>query len=366
MLIAYVYDRKWNILGQLFSVQDFSCTLKMNAVSQGELIIGNNDSDNRPDIVKFNNRISVYREVPREDAGTTEKLLIDGYIAGIESTLFQTKIIIKNMLGIFEQRIFQDNKSYTTNMTYKSIMEDIFSQANKQGETYLKLDCDVEEKISDKQDFEKGNEMFNALKELAQDTYHLYARWDTIFFNHRLGIDRADPDSSEFFLFEWDYFSNRDRNINDASFLIDEKEFCNAVLVNANKTYAYYEDAESINTYGKVQRSISANGNAQQTAEDYVEVHKVPVPAISIDPMNIDFFVADIGDLVRVFIRTQNNHMAFDGVATVIEKKFTRDDIPQISFKISESITIPGENFFEKTAQNFDEVEKRLKKLEMQ
>lgn len=73
-----------------------------------------------------------------------------------------------------------------------------------------------------------------------------------------------------------------------------------------------------------------------------------------------DFFQADLGDLVSVYIYVGNDVMFFDGPMKVIEKSFASGDLSKINFKLGVSV-VKSKDIIEQIG----DVQNRLKTLEM-
>jgi len=58
-IIAYVYDRNNGLLGQIFGIVDFQCTIKLNDISTADLGISNESLHDALLLIKENNRIKV-------------------------------------------------------------------------------------------------------------------------------------------------------------------------------------------------------------------------------------------------------------------------------------------------------------------
>lgn len=107
-IIGYVYDRNDTLIGQLFDVVGFECSHKLNDVSTGELTVSNRNLADALLILKENNRIKVMEAVQG-----TEKLLMEGYMRGIEATLKNTVIKIEDMISFLDDKILFTQMNYT-------------------------------------------------------------------------------------------------------------------------------------------------------------------------------------------------------------------------------------------------------------
>ena len=107
-IIGYVYDRNENLIGQLFDIVGFECSLKLNDVSTGELTVSNRNLADALLILKENNRIKVMEAV-----NGAERLLMSGYMRGVEATLKNTVIKIEDMISFLDDKILFTAINYT-------------------------------------------------------------------------------------------------------------------------------------------------------------------------------------------------------------------------------------------------------------
>lgn len=59
------------------------------------------------------------------------------------------------------------------------------------------------------------------------------------------------------------------------------------------------------------------------TTQSLLDDHKVSVSEFDVDAISQDFFEANLGDLVKVFVYVGNDIMYFDGAMKVVQKKYT-------------------------------------------
>ena len=93
---------------------------------------------------------------------------------------------------------------------------------------------------------------------------------------------------------------------------MDIKQMCNACLGKDSTNLIIAEDIASIGEFGRIERSISNNGNIQEAVNNYVEERKDSIKEFDIAPNISDFFFCDVGDMVRVYINSGNDIMFYD------------------------------------------------------
>jgi len=121
------------------------------------------------------------------------------------------------------------------------------------------------------------------------------------------------------------------------------------------------QDIVSIAEYGRIERSISNNGNIQEAVTNYVQERKDSIREFEITPQIHDFFFCDVWDLVRVYINSWNDIMFYDGSLKVIEKSYTAWEMPKISFKLAKNKIKTVE-----LNEKIKDMNRRIQRLELQ
>lgn len=350
-IIGYVYDRNDTLIGQLFDVVGFECSHKLNDVSTGELTVSNRNLADALLILKENNRIKVMEAVQG-----TEKLLMEGYMRGIEATLKNTVIKIEDMISFLDDKILFTQMNYT--WPINALLQQILNQINTKENTWLVLVSDVTATIT--KQYAKGESFANVLKDLRQNAYEYTVRWNTLYFMHTIGINRSIS-SNDYVELVWDLNSPFDRTIRDAKLIMDIKQMCNSCIGKDGNAYGYAENIASIQEFWRIERTFTNSGNIQQATQNYVNERKDSIKEFEISPNIPNFYLCDVGDIVRVYINSWNDLMFYDGAMKVIEKSYTAWELPKVTFKL-------GKNKIKTIdlAEKLRDVNRRLGKLELQ
>jgi hypothetical protein len=350
MIIAYVYDRQWNDLGQLHTILWFSCRKILNDVSTGDLIIDNKQILDSITILKENNRISVHKVT-----WNVEKPLIEWYIRGFEASLTTTTIKIDDRFSILEDKLFYG--IFNRNWMVKDMLTTMLTQVNWREDTGLTVDCDITDTFI--KTFENGEIVWVAIRDARQNKYEFRMEWDKLVFKNAVWIDRSVwwPDYLEFVR---DYLDPNNRSIQDAKLTSDIKQMANCAIGRDANTNTQYEDLTSINERWRIERPITNSWSVDQSAEAFVNERKDGMREYNIDPILTDFFACDVGDTVRVFINTWNPIMFFEWSMKILEKVFKAWEVDTISLKVSSS------NVKMSTlAERFRELNARITRLEL-
>lgn len=351
-LIGYVYDRQYQLLGQLFWIVWFQCTIKLNDISTADLKISNDSLQDALLLLKENNRIIV----SMIDDTWSEKEMISWFIRWIEASLVATTIKIEDLTSLLDDKVIASNVSFTG--TIAQLLQSLLDAMNMQESIGLQLVCDVNEVVS--KEYPRWETLGNILKDLRQNTYEYCIKQNTLYFQTSIGIDRSLSWSTYRELMR-DVYSPLDRNITDAKLIMDVKQMCNVCLGKDQATPVMAQDIVSIAEYGRIERSISNNGNIQEAVTNYVHERKDSIREFEITPQIHDFFFCDVWDLVRVYINSWNDIMFYDGSLKVIEKSYTAWEMPKISFKLAKNKIKTVE-----LNEKIKDMNRRIQRLELQ
>mgnify|MGYP007030461603 CR=1 FL=1 len=350
MIIGYIYDRQNNLIWQIFNVFAFECTLKLNDISIWELTIRNENLSNILNIIKENNRIKI-----ADNVDGIEKILIEGYIRGVEATLKNTIIKIEDYLSFLDDKLLYTAINF--NGQVDVLLQTILDQINAREDTGISLECTVTDIIS--KQYAKGDSVFSVLKDLRENNYEFIIKNWVLYFKSTIWIDRSliNEDYREFMR---DVNSPLDRTIRDAKMVMDIKQMCNCWIGKNGSSYANYEDTDSIAEYWRIERCFTNNGNITQATQNYVNERNDSIREFDISPNIADFFYCDLGDIVRVYINSWNDLMFYDGTLKVIEKSYTAWEMGKITFKLSQN-KIKAQQLNEK----IKELHTRVRSLEL-
>ncbi|HNG97690.1 MAG TPA: hypothetical protein PLW93_05450, partial [Candidatus Absconditabacterales bacterium] len=326
--------------------------IKLNDISTADLKISNDSLQDALLLLKENNRIIVSMI---DDTGS-EQEMISGFIRGIEASLVATTIKIEDLTSLLDDKVIASNVSFTG--TIAQLLQSLLDAMNMQESIGLQLVCDVNEVVS--KEYPRGETLGNILKDLRQNTYEYCIKQNTLYFQTSIGIDRSLSGSTYRELMR-DVYSPLDRSITDAKLIMDVKQMCNVCLGKDQATPVMAQDIVSIAEYGRIERSISNNGNIQEAVTNYVQERKDSIREFEITPQIHDFFFCDVGDLVRVYINSGNDIMFYDGSLKVIEKSYTAGEMPKISFKLAKNKIKTVE-----LNEKIKDMNRRIQRLELQ
>ncbi|HNG97712.1 MAG TPA: hypothetical protein PLW93_05560, partial [Candidatus Absconditabacterales bacterium] len=261
-----------------------------------------------------------------------ERLMIEGYIRGVEATLKNTVIKIEDYLSFLDDKLLYTAINF--NGQVDVLLQTILDQINAREDTGIILECNVTDTIS--KQYAKGDSVLSVLKDLRENNYEFVIRNGVLIFKTTIGTDRTliNQDYREFMR---DVNSPLDRTIRDAKMVMDIKQMCNCGMGKNGSSYATYEDIGSINEYGRIERCFTNNGNITQATQNYVNERNDSIREFDISPNVADFFYCDLGDIVRVYINSGNDLMFYDGTLKVIEKSYTAGEMGKITFKLSQN-----------------------------
>lgn len=86
-----------------------------------------------------------------------------------------------------------------------------------------------------------------------------------------------------------------------------------------------------------MEKSAPVSGDLTAAAAAYLADRKDSVREIDAVPTSSDFFEADVGDIVKVYLDGGTDIMKFDGTMKVVSKEFRNGDLPAITFSLSKT-----------------------------
>lgn len=350
MFIAYIYDLSNTLIAQVDEVLDFETTKKINDVSTASFALFHTNPYCTRAYMKEYRRIKINMLV-----GNTEKTMFDGVIRGFEANLVKTTIRCESFEHYFDRRLLSGDYSFV-NQSINTIIQGLLTNLNGAYNSGITLDCGITTLTS--KEYKRGESFLKVLKDLAENGYEFSIIDKVLIFKTTIGIDRTTGDN--FVEYRYDINEPDDRSIDNVKMTVDGKDLANAVLGKADTAYNFVSDAPSIAEFGMLEASFSTSWDDTATSQSYLDDHKVSLSEFDVDTNNQDFFQADLGDIVSVYIYVGNDVMFFDGSMKVIEKSFASGDLARINFKLWVSV-VRSKDIIE---QIWD-VQNRLKTLEL-
>lgn len=302
------------------------------------------------DIIKENNRITIVKLVNWQ-----EKKIMEGIIRGFDSWLHDTKLLIDSKLGILQDRIIYNN--YTYSGPLNTLLQNILDEINTREDTWVTLSCDITETVN--KEYKKWETVFDILDDLANNKYEYEIIDDVLVFASTIGKDRT-TDVNGFVEFQRDRNNPWSRNIADARMKSDKKEIATAGIGKSGNNYTTYEDTDGIDKFWRIERAITTSWDEDTSIEWYVTERAWSIREYTVEPETQDFFVADIGDQVKVFIDNGNEKMFFDWSMTVVGKTIESWDLEKVKIKLSTS-KVKVKDFFDK----FNNLQSRVQKIDI-
>lgn len=348
MFIAYIYDLSNTLIAQVDDVLDFETTKKINDVSTASFALFHTNPYCNRQYLKEYRRVKINMLVDN-----TEKTMFDGVIRGIEANLIKTTLRCESFEHYFDRRLLDQDYVITNTVDY--ILADILWDINTKYQTNITLDCGVSTTTT--KEYKRGESFLKILQDMAGNGFEFTIIDKVLKFKTTIGIDRTT--GINFVQYRYDINEPDDRSIDNVKMTVDGKNLANGVLGKADTAYTYTNDAPSISEFGLLEASFSTSWDNTATAQSYLDDHKLSLSEFDVDTTTQDFFQADLGDMVSVYIYVGNDVMFFDGSMKVIEKSYTSGDLARINYKLGVS-SVRSKDIIEQIV----DVQSRLKTLE--
>jgi len=344
MLIVYLYDHQWNPLTQLFAVQRFECTQTLNSYDQARFVIPSTHQDNTLSKLKLFNEVKVSHL-----KAWKESCYIHGIIHSVEASLTQTVVTIRSFERLFEKKLISSDATYT-NQSLVSIISWLLATINARYDTGIILNCSLSDTID--LSVTKGATFASVLQEIVKLGYQYRVLNKLLCIDTRLWTDRTTGEN--YYQLKRDVQDPLERNIAEASITNDAWQLTNSPF---EKSVWFQIDQESIDTYGRVEETISADGNATVALQETLTSKASGARVLELSPIVQDFFAVSIWDLLAVHIDAGNEIMNYTWSVQVLQK--IQDTRGVVRLTVSSSTTrIPT------LLETIREHDKLIKKLE--
>lgn len=350
MYKIYIYDLTNTVIAQIDEVLDVEVSKKINDVSTASFGVYHTNEFCKRDILKEYRRCKINLQ-----DWNIEKTLFDGVIRGIEANLDATSIKCESFEHYFDRRILQNTYTYTW-ATIDAILTAILNDINTIYNTNITLDCWITTTTS--KTYNKGETFLKVLKDLAGLWYEFIVDNMVLKFKQTIWIDRTSGEN--FVEYRYDINEPDFRSIDSIKMTTDWKEFANGVLWKSGTNYTYLNDATSISEFWLIQTTLTNSWDQATETQTYLDDHKISISEFDVWAITQNFFEADLGDLVAVYVFVWNDILFFDWSMKVVQKSYKWWDLQDIKFILSKG-TMTSKNIIDRIA----EIGQRVKTLEL-
>jgi len=350
MFIAYIYDKDNNLIAQVEDIIDLDISNKINDISTASFSLHNTNEYATRTYLKEYRRVKIHHL-----ADSSEKVMFDGVIRGFDADLNKTSVKLASFEHLLDRRLIHSDKSFSS-VSVDSIVSDVLSEINTRYETNITLDCGITDITS--KEYKKAETGLSILQDLAGNGYEFIIEDLVLKFKETVGIDRTTWEN--FVEYRYDIDEPDYRSIDSVKMTVDGKEFANGIIWKAWSNYTELDDPTSISEFGLIESSFINSGDDASATSSFLWDHKDSVSEFEVWTITNDFFEANIGDEVKVYIFVGNDIMFYDWSMKVIEKKYTSGDLPSIGYVLGKT-KVQSKNIIEQIL----DTQSRIKSLEL-
>lgn len=340
--ILYIYDQLWVARTQVFDATSFDCKNKLNTYGTASFEIPYNHNENTELNLRPYNEIKI-----NYLTDSWEQTYIHGIIESVEAWLESTTVNIKSFEVIFERKVIDTAKSYSS-WTVDAIVADLLSNVNGRYDTGITLDCGITDTID--LSVSKGATFASALSELVALWYQYRVVNKVLEVKSMIGSDKST--GVNLVELKRDINDPQDRNISNAKIKLDGAQIVNAPF---HSTGWFDTDATSIGTFGRIEKTIVPDGSVSVALADTLAKQKDLVKVIEVTPIVDDFFFAEVGDILKLTIDAGNDIMQYSGSVNVLQKTIDSRGVVRVTVS---STTVISPTFIETVIQHGKEIEK--------
>lgn len=317
MFVIYINNILWDNISQIFEVNNLEVKLKLNDISTASFEVSNLYVENTYKNFKEFNEVNIFKI-----ENNKEKLMFSWIIRSVEADLFKTKVTLNDKIFLLKNKLLYSDKTYE-NIWVNSILTEILNEVNSRYDSWIILETNANELVT--KNYRKWQTYFDILKDLALNWYEFEVRNNKLYFKESIWIDRTSW--AEFVEFSYDIKFPWSRTIDTAKIEYDADNIAWALI--SKDTWETY-DQTSIETFWRIEKYfISWDKNI------LLSERKESVRELEITPISYDFFVANLGDIVKVFIDAWNDIMFFDTNLKVIEKNYKSWELDKVTIKVN-------------------------------
>lgn len=345
MFIVHINNPFWEKITQIFNISNLRIVEKINNISTASFEISISDENANYNNFKEFNKISIYKQ-----ENSLEKLLFSWIIKSVESNLEIVKIVkieLNDDLFLLKKKILYTDKNYI-NISIHNILSEILSETNSRKDTWIILNCDISELVS--KEYKIWKTFLDILKDLVQNWYEFKLENNILTFKETIWKDKTTWNEFVEFLFDKDNIESK--TIETAKFLYNSDNISNGIIV---KDSWNKEDLTSINSFWRIEEYFSSGDK-----HIILNERKESIKELEITPNANNFFIADIWDLVKVYINSWSDLLFYDGNLKIIEKEFISWDLNKVNIKLSKW-KIKSLNIIEKIS----EIDSKVNNLEL-
>lgn len=350
MYIAYIYDINGTVVAQVEEILDFETQLKLNDISTASFGLYHTNEYCKREYLKEYRRVVINQQI-----WNTEKTVFDWVIRWFDADLTKTSIKLESFEHLFDRRLLHLDYTFT-DQSIQTILSTILWEINTRFATGITLDCGITTTTT--KEYKKGETFLKVLKDLAWNGFEFIVKDKVLIFKETIGIDRSTGEN--FVQFRYDINEPDDRSINSVKMTVDWKELANWVIWKSWSNFTEIDDPTSIADYWLIEASFSNSWDDASATQSYLDDHKNSLSEYEVETISNDFFEADLGDMVSVYVYIWNDIMFFDWSMKVIQKNFNSWDLARVQYVLWKS-KVQSKNFIEQIS----DMQARLKTVEL-
>lgn len=309
-LVVYTYDQNDNILAQFLKVTNFQCRQVINDIGSASF-----ELDLSEEWVKYDNLKEYSRCKVSLQQSWTEKTIFEWVIRSTSATTKWVTVTLNDFLYLLKKKKLYADKNYTAT-SVATILSDILGEINGRYNTNISLSTTESAALT--KSYKAFISFFDVLQDLVQSGYEYQIIDRVLYFKQQIWTDKTA--SVEF---EYNVLEARNINIADYSISRDSESLSNAVTATSTAGNSTQTDATSISAYGRIEEIYPVDWDATNSATQILGERKTSVSEISVTPITKDYFIADIGDTVQIYIDGGNEMQFFSGNMRIVEKSMT-------------------------------------------
>lgn len=330
MYIVYFYDKSGACIWQAQNIFNLNIEKNLNDISTCSFSMHYNNPYCNRDYINNYRKIKI--KMLLDD---WEKTMFEWVIRWYPTTLEYVTIKAESYEHIIDRRYLHDSFSFSL-ASVDSIVNTLLSHINWIWDTGIKLDCWIEDQINIS--FQFWESLLKCLQKLIKykaEGYEFKIEDWILYFKNSIGIDRSSWD--DYLEYKYDLNELDDRTIDQIFLESDWKEFCSWVYWKVDWNYIFIEDEDTVNEHWLIEDILTNDSPDIATIESHLYNHKYMLSEFSIKSIAKNFFEADLGDIVKVYVFSWNDLLYYNWTLKIIWKSYSSWDLEKINFILSKN-----------------------------
>lgn len=368
MYILYIYDKNFNVINQIFDLNNLNINLKLSDISTAKFDLFYDNPSADIQYFKEYTKIKIIEQYSYKDQKdwillswfwddynfwidtaywdddwdsfneqNTNQSIINKYnkeiiifewvIKWLDCNLNKFTVYCEDYWYLLSSKLIFNNYYWTS---VNVLLNTIFLEINSRENTNLTIESDITDGLPTGLNISSNMNVYDIISKLCE-LWNYQFIWDStkLIIKNKVGYDRTQWEL--YYMFRYDKSTPEENNIKEATWKTNWDNLANYVR---DSNWLYYSDSSSISEYWLIEKYFDST---TQSLANYVNDRKNWIFELNIIPADIKFHTVNIWDVCDCLINTWGNILSYSWSVTIVEKTLESGNIDKISIKINSS-----------------------------